>query len=184
MKGGKFTACAVVICILIGATIISVGTASGLQMGISTNKIVSNITGITSSSIQSNQNNDVKNTNFSNNDVEKEFISNAMEQIKFLYKGETDILYNKSFYAPINVPMGKKIIGTEGTELILRSGSARGYTSQNTENGIIDVTRGIDLLNGDSLNKNCLVIVPRDDERGVLTLSDCWFLVRGDYKIE
>ena len=51
--------------------------------------------------------------------------------------GETDV-----FHA-VNIPAGKKLIGGEGTELILRSGSATAL--DNGADGVSDLTGGTDL---------------------------------------
>lgn len=69
-------------------------------------------------------------------------------------------------------------------ELILRSGSAETYLSGN-ESGISDLTAGIDLAEGDALEKNHLLLVPRGgDGRGFkVTSNEIYIMVRGGYTI-
>ena len=37
--------------------------------------------------------------------------------------------------------------------------------------------------NGNTIENNNLLIVPRDDGRGVKTTEDSWFIIKGEYKI-
>lgn len=86
-----------------------------------------------------------------------------------------------SSYVPVNVKIGQKLIGEEGTEIILRSGRGFGYVS--TESGIVDITQGTEIFNNEEIIKNHMLIIPRDDGRGVRIVEDAWFLVKGGYKI-
>lgn len=84
-------------------------------------------------------------------------------------------------YEPVFANKGQILLGGEGTEIILRSGAAVGYVAGS--NGISDVTTGSDILNGDDIKLNHLLIVPRNDGRGVRLTSDAWFLIKGTYTI-
>ena len=84
-------------------------------------------------------------------------------------------------YTPVSVGIGQAIIGGEGTEIILRSGKAIGYCPG--ENGMVNITTGYEVYNGDNILQNHMLIVPRDDGRGALVVADAWFMVKGDYKI-
>ncbi len=86
-----------------------------------------------------------------------------------------------SNYVPVNVKIGQKLIGEEGTEIILRSGRGFGYVS--TESGIVDITQGTEVFNNEEIIKNHMLIIPRDDGRGIRIVEDSWFLVKGGYKI-
>ncbi len=88
----------------------------------------------------------------------------------------------ESHFVPVKVNKGKVLMGREGTEIILRTGRAFVYSK--TENGVSDLTAGKDLPNGESVTKNHYMVVPRDDNRGVIPISDCWFMVKGDYEIK
>ncbi len=85
-------------------------------------------------------------------------------------------------YTPVFAAAGKVLFGEEGTEIILRSGTATGFIM--SENGIVNVTTGQEILHGTPLTVNNLLIVPRGDGRGAYATSDCWFLVKGGYKFE
>ena len=77
---------------------------------------------------------------------------------------------------------GDIIIGDKGSELILRSGIAT--VVDNTGGGIADVTSGIDIIKGVSVPQNHLLIIPRDDGRGVKAENNnVVLLIRGTYTI-
>ncbi len=85
-------------------------------------------------------------------------------------------------YQVVLVPKGSKIIGGEGTEMILRSGTATIVSP--TSNGLVNMTTGVDALNGTSIPKNNLMIVPRADGRGFnVTADNTNIMVRGYYEI-
>lgn len=88
---------------------------------------------------------------------------------------------SKLKYIPVHVGVGQKLIGGEGTELILRVG--RSFAVVPTES-LIDITTGTELKDKGELKKNHVVIVPRNDGRGVRVVEDAWFLVKGDYTIQ
>lgn len=85
-------------------------------------------------------------------------------------------------YVPVQVFAGQTLIGQEGTEVILRSGSASVYTEG--VDGIVNVTSGQDIKNGNGVEKNNLLIIPRSDGRGVTCTLDSWFMVKGGYSIK
>ncbi|MDR2939537.1 MAG: hypothetical protein LBV08_04360 [Clostridiales bacterium] len=87
----------------------------------------------------------------------------------------------KANFTPVEVKKGSYLIGMEGTEIILRTGRAFAYSK--TENGVSDLTSGKDLANGEAVTKNHYLVIPRDDGRGVIPISNCWFLVKGDYQV-
>lgn len=101
---------------------------------------------------------------------------------------EGDPLVSRSYvdsqmkFQVLEVAQGKKVICSSGTELILRSGSATAIDS--SLGGLSDVTGGKDLRSGDSVPKNHLLIVPRDDGRGILATSASVVMVRGSYEIK
>ncbi len=84
-------------------------------------------------------------------------------------------------YVPVSVAVGQTIYGGEGTEFILRAG--KGNISVSGVDGIADITTGEELLNGSKAVKNHLMIVPRDDGRGIEVTEAAWFLVKGSYEI-
>ncbi len=87
-----------------------------------------------------------------------------------------------SQYKVVAVPKGSTILGGEGTELILRSG--KGTIVSTTSNGLVNMTTGVDALNGTEVPKNNLMIVPRQDGRGIkITADGANVMVRGYYEI-
>ncbi|MDR1705390.1 MAG: hypothetical protein LBS19_11990, partial [Clostridiales bacterium] len=60
-------------------------------------------------------------------------------------------------FHPVYMLSGQVIIGGEGTEIILRSGAAMAYTE--AQNGLADITAGLELFNNDVIYTNHLVIV-------------------------
>lgn len=85
-------------------------------------------------------------------------------------------------YVPVSVAVGQTIYGGEGTELILRAG--KGNITLAGVDGIADITTGGELTNGSKATKNHLMIVPRDDGRGIKVTEAAWFLVKGEYEIK
>ncbi len=85
-------------------------------------------------------------------------------------------------YKVVAVPKGSSILGGEGTELILRSGKATVVST--TSNGLVNMTTGVDALSGTDVPKNNLMIVPRQDGRGLkITADGANVMVRGHYEI-
>lgn len=82
----------------------------------------------------------------------------------------------------VEVPAGKQIIGSSGTEIIVRAGSATVIDSP--LGGLADVTGGKDLKRGDQAPPNHLLVVPRDDGRGVEAVTPLVIMVRGSYKLQ
>jgi len=84
-------------------------------------------------------------------------------------------------FTPVNLYTGQIVTGDEGTEMILRSGSGVAYHTG--DDGIVDITDGQELFNGDETVKNHLIIVPRSDGRGIMVLEDSWLIIKGGYHI-
>ncbi len=92
---------------------------------------------------------------------------------------EIELISGNTRYLPVSAKTGQIIIGHEGTEIILRSGTAQAYSG--VQNGIVNITSGKELYNGNKVDVNNLLIVPRHDSRGVAVTSDAWFLIKGGY---
>lgn len=101
---------------------------------------------------------------------------------------EQDPLVTRSYVdgkftmAVVEIPAGKQLLGSAGTEIILRSGSATAIDTKS--GGLSDVTAGKDLKMGDAAPANHLLIVPRDDGRGIKAVTPLFVMVRGSYKIQ
>ena len=105
---------------------------------------------------------------------------------------EADPLITKSYiesvvmpqmkFQIVNVPAGKSVICSAGTELILRMGECSVIGTQ--KGGVSDVTMGFDLADGIVVQGNHLLIVPLDDGRGVKTSTNCLIMIKGQYTIK
>ncbi len=84
-------------------------------------------------------------------------------------------------FTPIKVDKSKQLIGGEGTELILRSGKAKAVAAG--KDGLSDVTIGQDITAGKDISQNHLLLVPRDDGRGIEAVTDIWVMVKGPYTV-
>ncbi|QUI24983.1 hypothetical protein HZI73_23005 [Vallitalea pronyensis] len=85
-------------------------------------------------------------------------------------------------FVVIEANPGSKIICGASTELILRAGKGK-IISNDAGNGLADVTAGIDLSMGVFAPKNHLLIVPRDDGRGLEVVEKSFIMVKGPYRI-
>lgn len=85
-------------------------------------------------------------------------------------------------YTAVNVPAGKRLIGGEGAEFILRSGEA--LAIDNGKDGVSDLTGGADLKSGQAVAKNHLLLIPRDDGRGIEAKGELWVMIRGAYTLK
>ena len=106
-------------------------------------------------------------------------VSDVMAQIEQLY-GDA-LRGGAAVFRPVEALAGQRIIGHEGTELILRSGTATAHAPG--ENGLSNLTQGADLMHGANITANHLLLIPRRDGRGVYVTQDAWFLIKGGYDI-
>ena len=82
----------------------------------------------------------------------------------------------------VNVKKGEYLIGKAGTELILRGGKAK--VVGGPLGGLSDVTSGDELNHDQAVSHNHLLIIPRDDERGIYATEDAIFMVKGAYEVK
>ena len=85
-------------------------------------------------------------------------------------------------FVSVQVFNGQVIEGKEGTEVILRSGSARAVCPGDV--GLVDATGGIDLLGDKAVESNHVYIIPRADGRGIRMASDGYIMIKGAYEIK
>ncbi len=117
------------------------------------------------------------------------YVEKKIEQLKYYVDekigNKNTVNENVSSWIVVEVPAGKSLICKDGTEIILRSGDARAIAIvvNGIMNGLTDVTAGKDLTMEESIIANHLLIVPRDDGRGARALTNCFFLVKGDYEV-
>ncbi|MBQ3065568.1 MAG: hypothetical protein IJC98_04975 [Clostridia bacterium] len=120
---------------------------------------------------------DIKDTKEETDDIvvpEKPDVSDGSEE-------DTDepAVVSSSFEV-VRLEIGQAIIGN--CEMILRSGTAIAFCPG--INGISDLTAGADLADETNIPLNHLLLVPRDDGRGIfVTSGEAYVMVRGTYTV-
>lgn len=80
---------------------------------------------------------------------------------------------------------GDILVGKSGTEIIVRSGTVLTYGAGS--NGIPDLTGGLDIAIGKVVQLNHLLLIPRDDGRGIkvsnYSKGNSHVMIRGEYQI-
>ena len=79
-----------------------------------------------------------------------------------------------------NVPQGRTIYFEAGAEFVLRTGEVTAVTGYN---GFVDVTAGRDVINGETIYRNHLHLVPVTDGRGVYFHTSGWIMIKGGYRV-
>ncbi len=89
-------------------------------------------------------------------------------------------------YEVVELKNGQCLIAGAGTEVILRSGKATAVVGKDSLGGLSDVTGGSekDIEQGEKIPANHLLVISRDDGRGICALMDSFLLVRGKYTIK
>jgi hypothetical protein len=84
----------------------------------------------------------------------------------------------------VTINPGQSLKGGEGTEIIVRAGEVTVIASAN--GGVSDVTGGIDLAQGTKVQPNHLLLIPREDGRGIKAGGGgvTFLMVRGKYTVE
>lgn len=112
--------------------------------------------------------------------VTKSYVDSRVADLKALIGQNSG--GNAASYMPLQIASGKTLLGAEGSEIILRSGEATGI--DNGANGISDITAGKDLRTGDAVSLNHLILIPREDGRGIKATTEIWVLIKGSYQIK
>lgn len=81
----------------------------------------------------------------------------------------------------LHLQAGQTVTFEAGTEFILRGGSATAITGP--YNGIPDVTAAADVMNGQNIGLNHLMMIPFTDGRGIRLQAESWIMVRGGYSV-
>lgn len=110
--------------------------------------------------------------------AQQQVLDLLLEQMNQLQPGAS----SNQTYELVSMSQGQRIIGDQGTEMILRSG--KGSVIGSINGGIQDVTEGVDLQDGDSAPKYHLMIIPRTEGRGIFAETDIIVMVRGGYTIQ
>jgi len=83
-------------------------------------------------------------------------------------------------FTPLFLPAGSNLVLSAGAEFILRSGSANVFAGPN---GLVDVTAGRDIGNGQAVSRNHLMLVPATDGRRLSILTDSWLMIKGGFVV-
>jgi len=83
-------------------------------------------------------------------------------------------------FTPLFVPQGSRLVTSAGVEFILRAGAANVVAGAN---GLVDITAGKDIANGQPISTNHLMLVPASDGRGLHFLADSWLMIKGGFII-
>lgn len=126
----------------------------------------------------------IKGNNNSGNTAELEARLSAQEQVTLQLLEEISALKQSknAGFEIVTVPAGKTIYGKQGSEIIIRSGE--GTILSSAGGGVQDVTDGVDLSGGASAPNNNLLIVPREDGRGIVAAKTMVVMVRGGYTVK
>lgn len=88
---------------------------------------------------------------------------------------------SKLAYSVLHMQKDQRLIGGEGTEIIVRSGEVKAI--DNGKDGVSDITGGNDLKSGAICKTNHLLLVPRSDGRGITAATEAYIMIRGPYTL-
>ena len=83
----------------------------------------------------------------------------------------------------VELSSGQSLVAHSGSEIILRSGDGAAVIPKSAAGGFTDVTAGRDVVNGEKILQNHLLICPRSDGRKIKASSKVYLMVRGSYEI-
>jgi hypothetical protein len=108
-----------------------------------------------------------------NTDEINRIINNFKKELEQQSKSSSDLTV-------VTVPKGQVLYAGAGTEFIVRAGEAIAFS--NDGNGIPNLTAGKDIANGEKVEKNHLLLFPREG-RGIKPNTDGGLIVmvRGNY---
>ncbi len=89
---------------------------------------------------------------------------------------------NTNTYQVVTVKEGQVILGKQGTEIIVRSGE--GIVLSSVAGGLQDMTEGTDVEGGKYAPRYHLLIVPKEDGRGIMATKELIVMVRGGHIIQ
>lgn len=111
--------------------------------------------------------------------VTKSYVDKALFDLKQYVNSRSG---GSATFEIVYLEQGQQLLGDRGTEIILRSGI--GTVVDAGRGGLADITQGKDVTNGENVLQHHLLIVPRDDGRGVKAVNDnVILLVKGGYTL-
>ena len=93
-----------------------------------------------------------------------------------------NVLKGQLSFKVVNMTNGQSLTGKAGTEIVLRMGNAKVFTT--AKGGVADLTAGKDLFNTVAVPANHHLVVPVADGRGIKAYGNVIVLVKGDYTIK
>lgn len=128
--------------------------------------------------------------------VSLSYLDNRIEALKVQLKSELREEFEKeksentqnsnttSFpvFQVMELKENKQIMFSDSAEFILRSGEAVVFDM--TSNGIADLTSGTTIRNDEEIIKNHHMLVPRNDGRGVRSITPIWIMIKGEYLVK
>ncbi|TCO73149.1 hypothetical protein [Marinisporobacter balticus] len=113
----------------------------------------------------------------------KFYIDQKIEELSVKTNNEKQTNLQTPVFEIVEVQKGQRVIGGASTEIIIRSGGALAIAS--ASGGVADLISGKDLKNGEIIPLNHLLLLPRDDGRGIEVFVDKTFiLIKGSYGIQ
>ena len=86
----------------------------------------------------------------------------------------------RELFTVVRAEPGMILIGGASTEIILRAGEATVIAGPN---GLANVTSGVDVMNGQAVQLNHLLIVPQGDGRGMRFHTTAYLMIKGDFNL-
>ncbi|MCF6093389.1 YlqD family protein [Microaerobacter geothermalis] len=115
--------------------------------------------------------------------LKQELTTELNEQFKdSLSKGAGDLALSV-----VELKPGQTLIGFEGTEIIVRTGKVIAKQGDNGD-GLPNLTAGSNIEGGQFVPLNHLILLPRNDNRGIIVVPDAkqnsWVMIRGKYEVK
>lgn len=120
-------------------------------------------------------------------DEQKKRIDELTKALNDLYEKNEQLQESLSYgkFVALELTKGQKLMTGDSAEIILRGGEATAIGGEG--GGLSDITSGTgkDINTDEEVPLNHLLLVSRDDGRGVeITSKKAWVLVKGPYTIE
>jgi len=118
-----------------------------------------------------------------------EIVSDFQEKLDSIETGSANTTSQEGMssdeagFEPILMEAGSIVYFGGNTQVILRSGSMNAIANA-AGDGLADLTQGKDLKTGNQIQKNHLILVPRNDGRGAAVSEDSWIMVKGEYTLQ
>ncbi|MCL2422132.1 MAG: hypothetical protein FWD03_09770 [Defluviitaleaceae bacterium] len=87
---------------------------------------------------------------------------------------------DRELFTVVRAEPGMTLIGGASTEIILRAGEA---TAISGPNGLANITTGVDVMDGQAIQLNHLLIVPQNDGRGMRFHTTAYLMIKGDFSL-